>query len=381
MVERGARPQVSRMRQNVARFGRRLTTPLVPDDYFELINPRWSMRELRGHVVEVIPETATSHTIVIRPSAPWRGHRAGQYLRVGVEINGIRHWRAYTLTSDPDHPEGLLSITVKHVDEGRVSPWFHEACKPGETIFLGDAEGTFAVPNPVPDKVLMISAGSGITPIWSLLRELAADNHVADVTHIHCCHDRDDFIFGAQLVQAAETEGGYTLIPHYRCENDRLTPTDLDRLCPDWRERTTFLSGPGELIDTFVNHWNQHGDRDLLHLERFQPVIGGDATVGVGAGGTIRFRVTDFEATSDGRVSILEAGERAGGTLPHGCRMGVCHTCKCTLVHGKVRDLRTGEVSGEPGESIRTCINAPEGHIELDEGHVVIKGTNPRSQR
>lgn len=362
-------------------MGRTLTTPLVPDDYLELLNPRWSMRELRGHVVSITPETPSCSTIAIRPSAPWRGHRSGQYLRVGVEIDGIRHWRAYTLTSDPDHPDGLLSITVKHVDEGAVSPWFTELCQPGEIVFLGDAEGSFAVPEPVPAKLLMITAGSGITPVWSLLRGLAARDGLGDVVHVHCCHDEDDFIFGRALTAADEREPGYTLVTHYRRDHDRLAPDDLDRLCPDWRERTTFLSGPGELIDTFVAHWDEHGDRDLLHLERFQPVIGGDATVAAGEGGVIRFRVTDFEATSDGRTSILEAGEQAGGTLPHGCRMGVCHTCKCTLIHGRVRDLRTGEVSGIPGESIRTCINAPEGPIELDEGHVVIKGTNARSQR
>ncbi|MFT4300042.1 MAG: ferredoxin reductase [Aeromicrobium sp.] len=379
MVEIGARPEVHPVRRLVRKYGRALTTPLVPDDYFELLSSQWSTRELTGEIVARRKETPNSTTLVIRPSAPWPGHSAGQYLRLGVEINGIRHWRAYTITSDPEHRDGLLSVTIKHVGGGRVSPWANDYLRTGDKVFLGEAEGTFITPDPVPGSMLLLTAGSGITPIWGVLRELTRLGNLRDVVHIHCCHDAEDFIFGTELNAAAELEPGYTLIPHYRCDNERLSPADLERLVPDWAERTTFLSGPSAMMNDFIAHWDAHGNRSLLHLERFQPIVGGDATVDPGAGGTIRFRVSDFEADSDGRTSILEAGEAVGRQLPHGCRMGVCHTCKCTLVSGKVRDLRTGEVSGDPGDLIRTCVNAPEGDIELDEGHVVIKGTNARN--
>ncbi len=100
-------------------------------------------------------------------------------------------------------------------------------------------------------------------------------------------------------------------------------------------------------------------------MERFQPIIGtGDAEVG--SGGTVSFRVTDVEATCDVGVSILVGGEEAGALLPFGCRLGICHTCKGKLRSGQVRDLRTGELHGEAGQTIRTCVNAPEGHIEIE---------------
>jgi ferredoxin len=85
-----------------------------------------------------------------------------------------------------------------------------------------------------------------------------------------------------------------------------------------------------------------------------------------GAGGTIRFRASKLEATSDGEQPILLAGEGAGATLPFGCRMGICHTCVGRLRSGQVRDLRTGRVHGQPGEMLRTCVNAPEGAVEID---------------
>jgi ferredoxin len=111
-------------------------------------------------------------------------------------------------------------------------------------------------------------------------------------------------------------------------------------------------------------HWERAGDCDRLHMERFQPIIGrGDAEQG--EGGTIRFTQSDIEAESDGSKPILVAGEDAGATLPFGCRMGICHTCVGKLCSGKVRDMRTGEVLGSPGEMVRTCVNAPEGEVEI----------------
>ena len=99
-------------------------------------------------------------------------------------------------------------------------------------------------------------------------------------------------------------------------------------------------------------------------MERFQPIIGSEDAEH-GAGGTIRFIDSDIEAESDGTTPILVAGEEAGATLPFGCRMGICHTCVGKLCSGQVRDLRTGKVSGASGETIRTCVNAPEGPVEI----------------
>lgn len=380
MVERGAQATQSPVRKLVSRVGQALTNPLLPDDYFGLLNPAWSKRELRGTIVGVRRETPNVTTVAIQPNAPWPGHEAGQYLRVGVDLDGVRHWRAYTLTSDPEHPGGLLSITVKRVVGGAVSPWFVDTAAVDDTVYLGDAEGTFHLPAEAPPKLLMITAGSGITPIWSLLREGVRRGFASDVVHIHCCHDEDDFIFARPLSLAADKYSNFTLHPHYRADTRRLAPADLDSMCPDWRERTTYLSGPGEMLNEFTTFWDEQGDRSLLNLERFQPAIGGDNAVEPGAGGRVHFRTSGFFGESDGRASILQAAEDAGESLPYGCRMGVCHTCKCELVSGKVRDLRTGEVLGEPGQSIRTCVNAPEGDVEVNEG-VVIKGTNARSKK
>jgi ferredoxin-NADP reductase len=365
MVERAATPTVSAWRRRVMRAARAMTTPLAPDDYLGLLNPAWSAQELTGTVVRIKPETEDASTVVVRPSFPWGGHRPGQYLRIGAELNGVRHWRAYSLTSDPDHPEGLVSVTVKHVPEGRMSPWFTRSAEPGQMVFLGEVEGEFRLSDPLPGRSLFISAGSGVTPIWSMLRELERRDVLNDVLHVHCSRTSDEMIFGDYLRRMDVEYDGYTLHPHMTGDVPRLQPSDLDELCSDWRERATFLSGPRDMIDAFQAHWKQEGDPALLNIERFQPIIGtGDADVG--NGGTVRFRVTNVDATCEVGVSILVGGEQAGGLLPYGCRMGICHTCVGKLCQGQVRDLRTGELHGEPGQTIRTCVNAPEGHVEIE---------------
>src|SRR5215211_3530926 len=120
MAERGATPQVPELQRKALRAARFLFTPLLPDDYLELINPLWSTRELRGRIERIERETADAVTVLIRPGYEWTGHKPGQYIRVGVVIDGVFHWRAYSLTSDPGRPDGFISITPKLVDAGKV---------------------------------------------------------------------------------------------------------------------------------------------------------------------------------------------------------------------------------------------------------------------
>ena len=99
-------------------------------------------------------------------------------------------------------------------------------------------------------------------------------------------------------------------------------------------------------------------------MERFQPIVGqGEGEHG--SGGAIRLLRSNVEAHSDGDTPILVAGEEAGASLPFGCRMGICHTCVGRLCSGRIRDLRSGVVHGSEGEMVRTCVNAPEGAVEI----------------
>jgi stearoyl-CoA 9-desaturase NADPH oxidoreductase len=365
VAEQGARPKVPKAQRRILKAARALTTPLLPDDYLEMINPLWSTRELRGRVERIKRETADAVTIEIRPGYEWPGHAAGQYVRVGFDIDGVRHWRAYSLTSEPDRPDGFLSVTPKLLETGKVTPHVHRGLRPGDLVFLSDVEGQFVLPDPLPGKLLFISAGSGVTPIMSMLRSLARQNAMEGVVHIHSSRTPDDVIFGEELRDLGRRHHGFRLCERHTGSEGRMQPADIERICPDWRERETFASGPGPLLDALSEHWDEHGDCDRLHMERFQPVIGGEGAA-EGEGGTITFLKSGREIEGPGDKPILVAGEESGLELPFGCRMGICHTCVGRFRSGKVRDLRSGEVTDVEGVTCRTCVNAPEGPVEIE---------------
>ncbi|MDQ3644902.1 MAG: ferredoxin reductase, partial [Actinomycetota bacterium] len=300
----------------------------------------------------------------IKPGWEWEGHQPGQYVRIGIVVDGVHHWRAYSLTSDPGRPDGRISITPKLVDSGKVSPFLVRQARPGAIVRLGGVEGTFVLRDQLPDKLLFLSAGSGITPIMSMLRFLARREALGDTVLLHSARTIEDVIFGDELRDLAARFPGFSVHEQLTAKMGRMGPRDLDRLSPDWRDREAFVSGPAEMLDAMIENWEKEGDRDRLHTERFQPLLGvGDGEQG--AGGRIRLTGSGIDAESDGSVPILIAGEDAGATLPYGCRMGICHTCVGKLCSGQIRDLRTGKVHGSAGEMVRTCVNAPEGPVEI----------------
>jgi ferredoxin-NADP reductase len=211
--------------------------------------------------------------------------------------------------------------------------------------------------------MLFIAAGSGITPVMSMLRSIERRGALHDVVLVHSARTPDDVIFGDRLRAMHARNSGFRLVERHTAEEGRMSAADVDDLCPDWRERETFVCGPRELIDAVCARWESEGVADRLRMERFQPIIGGE--VEAGEGGTIRFLRSGTEAECDGSTPILVAGEQAGIDMPFGCRMGICHTCTGRLCSGELRDLRTGELHGTEGEMVRTCVNAPQGPVEI----------------
>src|SRR5690349_3960521 len=158
------------------RFAELAVTPLVPDDYLDLFSPLRRGAALRGRVVQVIPETRDAATLVIRPGADWAGHVPGQYVRVGIDVDGVREWRAYSLTHGPRR-DRFISITVKAVPDGKVSHHLVHDTRPGTLVHLEQATGDFVLPDfsgvePVETKLLFVTAGSGVTPVIGMLRNL-----------------------------------------------------------------------------------------------------------------------------------------------------------------------------------------------------------------
>jgi len=342
----------------------RATTPLLPDDYLTLLNPLWSARELRGEVVDVQKETEDTATVTIRPGWGFSGeYQPGQYVGIGLSIDGKWHWRSYSLTSVPVRDNKLISITVKATPEGFLSTHLVNGVQPGTIVRLASPKGDFALPDPPPAKMLLVTAGSGITPVMAMLRSMNQRGQTSDVVHIHSAPSARDVIFHDELQELNRGEWPYELLLHLTEDMGHLDfEAELDRLVPDWKERPTWACGPPAMLDTLEKVWADGGvPEDHLHMERF--VIA--RTDKGGEGGTVTFAISDKTIEVDGATSLLEAGEKVGIQMPFGCRMGICQTCVLPLESGHVRDFRSGSEHGE-GDRIQTCISAASGDCTLN---------------
>jgi stearoyl-CoA 9-desaturase NADPH oxidoreductase len=354
--------------ERVRRAGDKLTTPLLPDDYLRLVNPLWSSRELRGRVEKVVPETEDAATLVIRPGWGWRyDHKPGQYVGIGVQVDGKFQWRSYSVSSAPRRSGRTIAITVRAMPEGLLSSHLVNGLEPGTIVRLALPEGDFVLPDPPPDKMLFLVGGSGVTPVMAMLRTLdrrsrKGDRAMPDVVLHYSSPTEERMIFREEIARLEEAHDSLTVHRLHTDTDGMLELADLDTICPDWRERETYACGPGPMLDAITEHFEAQDLDEHLHLERFSLDLGGDG----GEGGTITFRNSGKKVEVDGATTVLEAGEEAGIGMPYGCRMGICHTCTLTLVSGTVRDLRNGDEFGQPNEPVQTCVTAAVGDCTLD---------------
>jgi ferredoxin-NADP reductase len=338
-----------------------LTTPLVPADYLDVIAPLRGGSAPRARVESVRPETPDSVSLLLRPGYGWRPHEPGQYVRLGVDVDGVRLWRSYSVTSPPGSRDGRFTITVNAVPGGAVSSHLVRRARPGMLVHLEPPAGEFVLPRPRPAKVLFVTAGSGITPVMGMLRSVL--HELTDVTVVHSAPTRDAVVFGDDL-RGLAAQGRIRLVERYTRTDGRIKPADLASLVPDLFERHTWACGPNEMLDDLEAHWGTADAADRLHVERFRPTV-----LVTGEGGAVTFDRSGTVVQADGGVPLLDAGEAAGVLMPSGCRMGICFTCVLPLREGAVRDLRDGRLTtAEPGDNVvvQTCVSAAAGPCHLD---------------
>jgi ferredoxin-NADP reductase len=355
-----ARPALSALRHRALRLAELVTTPLLPDDYLDMVSPLRPGAPLRGRIEAVQPETRDAATLVIRPGADWRPHVPGQWVRIGVDVDGVRQWRAYSLTCDLTRADGCIAITVKAIPGGKVSNHLVHRTRPGTIVQLDQATGEFVLPSPAPAKALFVTAGSGITPVMGILR-----NHpeLADVVLVHSAPTADDVVFGPELRALADA-GRLRLVEQHTDTAGMLDAAAVAALVPDLAERATWACGPVGMLEALEEHWATAGLGDRLFTERFRPTV-----VVAGEGGTVSFARSGTTLEADGATPILDAAEEAGVLMPSGCRMGICYGCVLPLREGAVRDLRTGEVTtAAPGDGVlvQTCVSAAAGACDID---------------
>ncbi|GAY12298.1 ferredoxin reductase [Pseudonocardia sp. N23] len=348
--------------RRVLAAARALTTPLLPEDFVSVWRPLRSKRAPGARVVDVRHETGDATTLLLRPGAPLPAHRPGQFVGLGVQVDGVWTWRSYSITSRPGDP--LLAVTVTAVPGGLVSTRLAHGTRPGTLVRISEPAGDFTLPAATPEKLLFVTAGSGITPVMGMLRTLAATQPAVleGAVHVHSDRTAADVVFGPEL-RAVAARTGLRLVERHTATAGRLDPDSLTDLVPDWAAREAWACGPTEMLDDLTDHWARAGDPAALHVERFRPPTWDDAT---GTGGRVTFAASGVSADAAEGQPLMAAGEAAGALLPAGCRMGICHTCVGPLRSGAVRDLITGDTHDTAGEAVRTCVSAPLGDVTID---------------
>ncbi|MGD0453309.1 MAG: FAD-binding oxidoreductase [Solirubrobacteraceae bacterium] len=343
-----------------------LAYPHGVDRYVELVRPLLVKRDVRAEVTAVRHQTSKSVTLALRPNENWRGFHAGQFVGVSVEVDGVRETRPYS-PAGSQHAAGALELTVSTHPEGRVSRHLRDHARPGMIVGLTQAEGDFVLPEERPARVLLISGGSGITPVMAMLRTLCDEGFEGEVGFLNYARSRALALYDPELRKLAQLHEGLRVARGFtrarRSElAGRFDREHLSAVTSDHAAATTFVCGPPALIDSVRAVWAQDGLPEPAVETFTPPALRFDTD---GAKGLVSFTVSGREAANSG-LPLLEQAEDAGLAPEHGCRMGICNTCSCRKTAGTVRNVFTGVISTSGEEQIRICVSVPVGDVALD---------------
>ncbi|OBY93169.1 MULTISPECIES: ferredoxin reductase [Pseudomonas] len=298
----------------------------------------------------------------LRPNAHWRGARPGQHLQLFVERDGVRHSRSYSLTRIA--ADGCLEFAVKLQPGGRVSSFLLQQLCVGDVLELGQPGGDLSWPVDG-QGVLLLAAGSGLTPLLGLLREALARGYNGPVTLLHYVRERGQKAFVAGLEALARQypnlELRWALSRDAALEGELAGRFQRDHVA-DLDGRHVLVCGPGGFVESVRQALGAISPS--LQVESFSPPAWSASEPAKAV--SLHFARSALQVTGDSHRNLLEQAEASGLRPVHGCRQGVCTRCTCTLVSGCVRDLRSGELFSEPGQPIRICVSAPQGDLTVD---------------
>lgn len=380
-----------------------------------MINPLWSWRSVKACVrsVEKLPDQMVELTL--QTNHNFNGCQPGQFVFLTVLIDGVNEQRAYSVVScEPLAYEGVLANTFNKIVskaitkktakkttettkkihskkgayvirlaikiQGKVSTHIARHIKQQDLLEISQAKGDFVLPENNHRDVLFIGAGSGITPIYSMLdatlnkvhcnRHSYKKNNGQEVSKsmtapkpkLTLVYISRDHIYANELIALAKQHENFTLhlIKDTQDKPAQFNQALLDRLSIDPSQLQTYLCGPASLMNAVNNIWKQKQIINQLKQERFVSQISDDNN----AIYPVIFRQKQRQFMSQG--DLLTSAESAGLNPANGCRMGICNTCVCQKVSGTVKNQLTGETSNQANETIKLCISEAMSELVID---------------
>ncbi|TDR42005.1 ferredoxin-NADP reductase [Tahibacter aquaticus] len=363
-----ARLKASRARRPLQRLVQTLVGPAAFDFWASKLHPAWSWSRPLAKIVARHSESRDSVTLLLQPNRHWQGFRAGQHLNISAEIDGIRVTRSYSL-SDTPRPDGRIAITVKAIEGGKLSRYLCTTARVGDVLDLGPAFGEMALPATPGGSLLFLAAGSGITPLMALIRNLAGQGMPVSLTLLYWARSREEVCFADELRRLAAQHRGFQVrfvltranaVADDECQG-RIGAEQLSALVPDAVQRQVYACGPGGFVDTV---------RTLLaaQVPQFQAEAFTPPPRLIEESGTVQVTLAASGQTLSvpRGQSLLTALEAAGLQPASGCRMGICNTCACGKRSGTTRNLHTDVVQHEPVSALRLCVSSAASDLVLD---------------
>jgi ferredoxin-NADP reductase len=335
------------------------------------LDPTLSLCRILARVVEIREETHDVKTFVLAPNARFGTYRPGAYVTVRLDIDGRTVERAYSLSSPPGD-DGLITITVKRVPGGVASNHLADAVSKGDVLEIGAPAGQFILDTEPKAPLLMISAGSGITPVMSMLRHLVRSGSQTAITFLHFARTPKDVIFDRELADIAARAPHVKMVVCVEEADEswtglrgRFSRSMLEALLPDFASVDTYLCGPSGFMRAVMQTLETAGaDLGKLRYERFNSEF--DASTFLTHSRLLRFTRSGVESLSNRSLTVLQEAEARGVRVTTGCRAGTCGTCRCRKRKGVVLNTATGALSGDGEEMIYPCVSVPQGSIEVD---------------
>jgi ferredoxin-NADP reductase len=366
----------------VPRAKTRLNTTLI-DPKVDL--PIWSGRDTPLYVTEIIQDTHNVYTFRLQGDPLCRFvYWPGQFCTLVLPIDGKRVVRSYSISSTPTRPY-VLEITIKRVQGGLVSNWMPDNIKVGDRIEISGPKGKFClVPGKIPEKILFLGAGSGVTPLMSMARWLCDVSADVDMKFFNSIQTPSDIVFHRELEMLAARYRSFdpVLITTSRGTGHgwtglrgRINRHMLDLVAPDLHERQVYMCGPEGfmtaarvlLTDMAFNLANLHAESFATarsandEAARAEAPAPGDAV-------TIEFARTGKRVAASKQLPLLETAEANGVELEYGCRTGNCGECKVRVLSGEFHANVDDGITAEERAAgyVLSCVASPRGDCVVD---------------
>ncbi|MGH8052420.1 MAG: ferredoxin reductase [Stenotrophomonas sp.] len=341
------------------------TIPWLSEGFFDFwssrVHPLWTLRRPLARLVARNAASSDAVTLELQPNRHFKGMLAGQHINLGVEVEGRLTTRSYSPTVLPN---GHLAITVKAIAGGKISNHLARDAAIGEVFALGQAFGEMTLPADAPQCLLLLAAGSGITPMRALLRQLDAQGMLAPVELRYWARCREELCFVEELNALASRQPNFRLqlllTRDPNAPNARVDAHDFSDITA-LKNARVLACGPGGFVE--AARQRLQGQVASFQSEAFsQPLLPAQEAGSV----QVQLLRSGRTLTVPRGTALLQALEAEGIQPASGCRMGICNTCVCGKVSGITRHTLTGEYADEPSTLLKLCVNSASTDLALE---------------